>query len=139
PGVFRGQCAEFCGLQHAHMAVLVFVQSRPDFESWLANMARPAREPAGTVARRGRELFLSESCSGCHQIRGTSANGQIGPDLTHLATRTTLAALTIPNSNRDLTEWVADPQHFKPGNKMPALALKPGELKALVAYLESLR
>jgi cytochrome c oxidase subunit 2 len=108
------------------------------FRAWLANMARPARTPAHAEGRRGEQLFLSESCSGCHQIRGTSASGQIGPDLTHLATRTTLAALTIPNSHRDLTEWVADPQHFKPGNKMPALALKPAELKALVAYLESL-
>src|SRR5439155_22192251 len=106
PGVFRGQCAEFCGLQHAHMAVLVFVQSRPDFESWLANMARPAREPAGTVARRGRELFLSESCSGCHQIRGTSARGQIGPDLTHVAMRTTLVSGAIPDLHDSLAHWI---------------------------------
>ena len=138
-GVFRGQCAEFCGLQHAHMAVLVFVQSRRDFQSWLANMAKPARQPAGTEARRGRDLFLSESCSGCHQIRGTSARGRIGPDLTHVATRTMLASATIPNTPASLADWIRDPQHFKPGNKMPALELSDSDLEALTAYLEGLK
>jgi len=139
PGEYRGQCAEFCGLQHAHMAVLVFVQSKRDFQSWLANMTKPAREPADTKARRGRELFLSESCSGCHQIRGTSARGQIGPDLTHVATRTTLASGTIPNTPASLADWIRDPQHFKPGNKMPALELTDGDIEALTAYLEGLK
>jgi cytochrome c oxidase subunit 2 len=138
-GVFRGQCAEFCGLQHAHMAVLVFVQSRRDFESWLANLAKPAREPAGAKARRGRELFLSESCSGCHQVQGTSARGRIGPDLTHVATRTMLASGTIPNTPASLADWIRDPQHFKPGNKMPALELSENDIGALVAYLEGLK
>jgi cytochrome c oxidase subunit 2 len=138
-GVFRGQCAEFCGLQHAHMAVLVFVQSRRDFESWLANMAKPAPGPKSAEARRGRDLFDSETCSACHQIRGTPARGQIGPDLTHLATRTMLASGTIPNTPASLADWIRDPQHFKPGNKMPALELSPSEVRALVAYLEGLR
>ena len=139
PGIYRGQCAEFCGLQHAHMSLYVFAEPKAKFRAWLANMARPARPASGAEARRGEEVFLAEPCAACHQVRGTSAHGQIGPDLTHLASRTTLAALTIPNSRRDLSEWVADPQHVKPGNKMPGLTLKPDELKALIAYLESLR
>jgi cytochrome c oxidase subunit II len=138
-GVFRGQCAEFCGLQHAHMAVLVFVQTKSEFQRWLSNMAKPARGANGAEARRGRDLFDSESCSGCHQIRGTPAHGQIGPDLTHLATRTTLASGTIPNTRADLADWIRDPQHFKPGNKMPALELSQSDVRALVAYLEGLR
>jgi cytochrome c oxidase subunit II len=139
PGVYRGQCAEFCGLQHAHMSLYVFAEPKAKFDAWLANMARPAPAPRGAEARRGEQVFLSEPCAACHQIRGTSARGQIGPDLTHLATRTTLAALAIPNTRSDLSDWIADPQHAKPGNRMPALALKPDELKALVAYLDGLR
>jgi cytochrome c oxidase subunit 2 len=138
-GVYRGQCAEFCGLQHAHMAMLVFVQSRRAFRAWLRNMARPARSPRSFEERRGRKLFLGEACSGCHEIRGTDARGQIGPDLTHLATRTSLAAGTIANSQAVLGRWIRDPQHFKPGNKMPSLQLRESDFRALVAYLESLR
>jgi cytochrome c oxidase subunit 2 len=138
-GIFRGQCAEFCGLQHAHMVVLVLVETQAEFRRWLTNMAKPARDPSGAEARRGRELFLNEACSGCHQIRGTSARGQIGPDLTHLATRTTLAGATIPNTRASLAGWIHDPQHFKPGNKMPALRLSQSDLRALVAYLDGLK
>jgi cytochrome c oxidase subunit 2 len=138
-GVFRGQCAEFCGLQHAHMAVLVFVQTKRAFRKWLANMARPARTAASAQAQKGREVFLSDACSGCHEIRGTSAKSQIGPDLTHLADRTTIASGALPNTRDALAEWIRDPQHAKPGNKMPALALTQAEVRAVVAYLESLK
>jgi cytochrome c oxidase subunit 2 len=138
-GVFRGQCAEFCGLQHAHMAVLVFVQTRRAFRKWLANMAKPARAAATAQERTGRDVFLSEACSGCHQIRGTSAKGLIGPDLTHLASRTTIGSGTLPNTREALAEWIRDPQHSKPGNKMPALRLSQSDLQAVVAYLESLK
>jgi cytochrome c oxidase subunit 2 len=138
-GSYIGQCSEFCGLQHAHMAVEVVAEPPAQFRSWLANMARPARSPRGPLARRGSQLFLSEACSGCHQIRGTIARGRIGPDLTHVASRRTLAALAIPNDPASLRDWIADPQHAKPGAKMPALALGDAELTALVAYLESLR
>ena len=133
-GVFRGQCAEFCGLQHANMAELVFVQPRPAFRKWLANEARPARSSGG----RGSELFQAD-CSGCHQIRGTAAKGQVGPDLTHVASRTTLAGVAIRNTPTLLGEWLADPQRIKPGNKMPRLDLSPSDVKALVAYLEELK
>jgi cytochrome c oxidase subunit 2 len=138
-GVFRGQCAEFCGLQHANMTVLVFVQPESRFRAWLANEAKPARTPASAEARRGEEVFSSENCSGCHQIRGIDAHGQIGPDLTHVGSRTTLGAATIPNTPESLAAWIRDPQHFKPGNKMPKLDLSDDEIKALTAYLEGLR
>ena len=98
PGVFRGQCSEFCGLQHAHMTVEVVAEPPAAFRTWLANMAKPARAPTTATERRGRAVFLADSCASCHQLRGTAAHGDVGPDLTHLATRTTLAALTIPNS-----------------------------------------
>ena len=136
-GTFLGRCAEFCGLQHAHMAVLVFVQTRRAFRAWLANMARPARPPTTPEERQGQQVFLDAACSGCHQIRGTDAHGQVGPDLTHLATRTSLAAGAIPEE--DLGRWIRDPQHFKPGNKMPSLPLPESDYRALDAYLESLK
>jgi cytochrome c oxidase subunit II len=138
-GVFRGQCAEFCGLQHAHMAFEVIAQTPARFKAWLANMAKPARPPATAEARRGQQLFASEACSGCHTIRGTNAAGKIGPDLTHLATRSTLAALTIPNTRDYLLRWVHDPQQFKEGAKMPALHLSDRDLDAVVAYLRGLK
>ena len=138
-GQYRGQCAEFCGLQHAHMALYVFADSPGAFRAWLANMAKPARKPATALARRGERLFQSLPCAGCHMIRGTSATGTVGPDLTHLASRTTLAALTIPNDSRDLAAWIRDPQQLKPGNKMPGFSLTSGENAALVAYLQSLK
>jgi cytochrome c oxidase subunit 2 len=138
-GVFRGQCAEFCGLQHANMTVLVFVQSESRFRAWLANQAKPARTPASAEARNGEQLFASENCSGCHQIRGTPAEGQVGPDLTHVASRSTLAAATIPNTPASLAAWIRDPQHWKPGNKMPKLDLSDDQVKALTAYLEGLK
>jgi cytochrome c oxidase subunit II len=139
PGRYRGQCSEFCGLQHAHMAVEVVAEPRQQFRAWLADMARPATTPRSPQERRGEQIFLGEACSGCHAIRGTAAHGSAGPDLTHLASRQTLAALTLSNNAGELRDWIADPQHYKPGAKMPALALEPSELDALVAYLGSLR
>jgi cytochrome c oxidase subunit 2 len=139
PGRFRGQCAEFCGLQHAHMALQVYAEPPDQFRAWLADMAKPAPRPTTREALRGAKLFASESCSGCHRIRGTDARGQIGPDLTHLQTRHTLAAVTIPNDRAHLAAWILDPQHAKPGNKMPGLDLTAPQVSALVAYLEGLR
>jgi cytochrome c oxidase subunit 2 len=139
PGVFRGQCAEFCGMQHANMATTVVAESPARFRAWLANMARPRRAPVTAEQRRGERVFLSQRCSDCHTLRGTSARGTIGPDLTHVATRSTLAALTIPNTARWLSRWISDPQQIKPGTKMPALKLSAAEVRSLVAYLRSLR
>ncbi|HYY33010.1 MAG TPA: cytochrome c oxidase subunit II [Gaiellaceae bacterium] len=139
PGVYRGQCSEFCGLQHAHMGLEVVADPPQRFQSWLANMAGPARSPSGSRAMSGRNVFLSQPCAGCHTIRGTDAAGRLGPDLTHLADRSTIAALTVPNDRAHLAEWIVDPQHLKPGNKMPALNLSNAQLDDLLAYLESLK
>lgn len=138
-GVFRGQCAEFCGLQHAHMSFLVSVDSRAGFRSWLAAQARPRDPPATPLERRGEHVFLTRACAGCHTIRGTPARGRLGPDLTHLASRSTLAALRLPNAPGHLAGWILDPQHAKPGAKMPGLDLSGPQVEALLAYLEHLR
>jgi cytochrome c oxidase subunit II len=139
PGVYRGQCSEFCGLQHAHMGLLVVAEPRATFQAWLENAARSRRVPSGPEERRGEDVFLAEACAGCHTIRGTGASGGIGPDLTHVGSRLTIAALTSPNQPGALAEWIRDPQHVKPGTKMPALGLGAADVRALVAYLESLR
>jgi cytochrome c oxidase subunit 2 len=139
PGRYRGQCAEFCGLQHAHMAMYVFADPPARFRAWLRHQAAPAAPPAAPLARRGEQVFLAQACASCHQIRGTAARGQIGPDLTHVGERTTLAALTIPNTHGDLAEWIRDPQHVKPGNRMPGLALSDADLRAVVAYVGGLK
>ena len=138
-GVYRGQCAEFCGLQHAHMGMLVFVQPQAQFRSWLQRQAKPASAPTTALARRGENVFLDGACASCHTIRGTPARGFVGPDLTHLASRTTLAGVTIPNRRGYLARWVVDSQHFKPGNEMPDFSLQHAQLRALVAYLGSLK
>ena len=133
-GRYRGSCAEFCGVQHAHMGLWVFADPPGAFRRWLAEQARPAA-PAGA----GETLFASAGCDSCHTIRGTEAQGYVGPDLTHVGSRTTLAALTIPNTADDLAGWIRDPQQAKPGNQMPGNDLPPDELRALVAYLEGLK
>ena len=139
PGVFRGQCAEFCGMQHAHMALDVVAESDQDFNRWLEGMRQPARDQPDSTARRGREVFEQARCAGCHTIRGTRANGQIAPDLTHIATRSTLGAGTLPNTRGNLAAWILNPQGVKPGNQMPPNPLAADDLQALVAYLETLR
>ena len=139
PGTFRGQCAEFCGLQHANMAFLVVAQPPAQFRAWLARQAQPAHAPVTEAERMGQRVFLDGACSSCHTIRGTSASGGLGPDLTHLATRTTLGGLVIANRRDDLREWIVDSQHLKPGNLMPNIDLATAQLNDLLAYLESLR
>jgi cytochrome c oxidase subunit II len=139
PGAYRGQCSEFCGLQHAHMAMWVYAERPARFSAWVVNMAKPARAPSTAEERRGQRVFLSNECAHCHTIRGTNAQGRIGPDLTHLGTRTTLAALVLPNNRAALEEWLRDPQHVKPGNRMPRVPLSDADYRALAVYLESLR
>jgi len=133
-GTYAGECAEFCGLQHAHMLLIVIAQPRAQYEAWLRDNVAPARATTGPGAR----IFMDD-CASCHEIRGTDARGQVGPDLTHVASRTTLAAGTIPDDRAHLAEWLRDPQHVKPGNKMPQVRLSDADRAALVAYLESLR
>jgi cytochrome c oxidase subunit II len=139
PGTYRGQCAEFCGLQHARMAFLVIAESQAAFRTWLAQQAEPAAAPESTQLQQGLDVFLTSGCATCHTVRGTPASGDLAPDLTHLATRRTLAALTIPNTRGHLGGWISDPHGVKPGVFMPRTLLAPEELTALTAYLESLR
>ena len=138
-GRYRGQCDEFCGLQHAHMAFYVYADPPAVFRRWLASQARPAAKPSGALAAQGEHVFMTASCANCHAIRGTPASGDVGPDLTHLQSRTTLGSLAIPNTPAELAEWVTDSQHVKPGNQMPDMRLPGPQLKALLAYLEGLR
>jgi cytochrome c oxidase subunit II len=133
-GTYEGECAEFCGLQHTHMLLIVIAQPRAQFDAWLRNMEAPARASTG----RGAQVFMQD-CASCHQIRGTDARGQVGPDLTHVASRTTLASGAIPNDPADLADWIRDPQHVKPGNKMPQVQMSDADRAALVAYLGSLK
>jgi cytochrome c oxidase subunit II len=139
PGRYRGQCAEFCGLQHAHMSMYVFVDSTASFRRWLARQAQPAAPPEGPLAQQGLQVFTNGSCSACHAIRGTSARSDVGPDLTHVADRTTLGAVTVPNRERELTNWITHSQRFKPGNQMPNIDLDGTRLRAAVAYLQGLK
>jgi cytochrome c oxidase subunit II len=139
PGRYRGQCAEFCGAQHAHMAMFVYVDEPDAFTAWLRAQAAPRTAPATAAQRRGEDTFMSSQCASCHTLRGTQARGDVGPDLTHVGSRTTLAALTIPNDPEALAEWLRDPQHVKPGNRMPDLELSEDEIDDLVAYLQSLK
>jgi cytochrome c oxidase subunit II len=139
PGTFRGQCAEFCGLQHAHMALEVVAESEQDFEGWLDAMRQPGRDPPQFTTTRGQEVFMRARCAGCHAIRGTEASGHLAPDLTHVASRSTLGAGTLPNTPENLVAWIRDPQRVKPGNQMPPNPLSDENLQALVAYLETLR
>ncbi|HTX46674.1 MAG TPA: cytochrome c oxidase subunit II [Solirubrobacteraceae bacterium] len=137
-GVYRGQCAQFCGLQHAHMALKVFVQTPVAFRAWLQNMTKPADQPVTALQRAGEHVFMTSSCASCHTIGGTSAQGTVGPNLTHLATRTSLAADTIANTPSELAAWIRNPQAIKPGDRMPDLGLSRTAITALVAYLDGL-
>jgi cytochrome c oxidase subunit II len=138
PGEYLGYCAEFCGLQHARMRFLVIAHEPADFETWLADEAAPAPAPASEAAARGRNTFADVGCAACHSVRGTDATGELGPDLTHLASRRTLGAATLPNDRGQLGGWITDPQAVKPGNLMPPTPLTAGQLLDLIAYLEGL-
>jgi cytochrome c oxidase subunit 2 len=138
-GSYRGQCAEFCGLQHAHMALWVVADPPARFEAWLAAQARPAAAPDTPGEQQGQQILLGSACVYCHRIAGTNASGRVGPDLTHIASRRTIAAATLPNSRGYLAAWLLDPQHFKPGNKMPGTDFTGDQLRRVLDYLGSLR
>lgn len=139
PGVFRGQCAEFCGLQHAKMAFMIVAQPPAQFAAWYAGQLRPAAPPGDSLAARGQQVFLGSSCALCHAIQGTPASATTGPDLTHLASRLTIAAGTLPNTRGHRAGWILDPQGVKPGVLMPATPLSANDLRALLRYLETLQ
>ena len=137
-GIYRGQCAEYCGAEHAKMALVVDVDSYPDFIKWWQHQLQTAPKPTTPLALAGYNYVTSRNCSACHAIAGTPASATVGPDLTHLASRRTLAA-SMRMSEGNLYGWVADPQSIKPGTKMPTIGLEPNELHAVVAYLETLK
>ena len=138
PGVYRGQCSEYCGQQHAHMAIKLIADPPDKFRQWWDNQLQPAPAPAGKKAEAGEKQVLMR-CGICHTVRGTPAGGQVGPDLTHLMSRTTIAANTLPNTPGYLSGWIADPQHVKPGNRMPRLDLSGSDLAAIRSYLLTLK
>ncbi|HEY7633917.1 MAG TPA: cytochrome c oxidase subunit II [Gemmatimonadales bacterium] len=138
PGSYRGQCAEYCGLQHAHMMITVVAQPRGEFTRWLAAQRQPATAPTDGEALVGRDLFVRSACSLCHTVRGTEAGGILGPDLTHVGSRRMIAAGTLSNTPGNLTGWIENPQASKPGVIMPAIPFQPNQLHAVVTYLRAL-
>jgi cytochrome c oxidase subunit 2 len=139
PGEYPGQCAEFCGVSHANMRQRAVVLPGPEFQAWVARQKAPAAEPPeGSPAAEGRQLFTTQACVGCHTIQGV-AGGRIGPDLTHLATRKTIAGGMLPNTAESLRRWLKDPPAVKPGSLMPDLKLTDAQVSVLAAYLASLK
>jgi cytochrome c oxidase subunit 2 len=137
PGLFLGQCAQYCGTQHAKMLLRVYVQSRPEFAQWLQQQSQPAH--LSDAASEGQRIFETTACVNCHTVAGTSAQGRFGPDLTHLMSRDTIAAGITANTHDNLRSWIHDPSRFKPGSLMPAMGLDEHDLDAVTAYLETLR
>jgi cytochrome c oxidase subunit 2 len=138
-GIYRGQCAEFCGLQHARMAMIVIAHEPDAFEAWRQSQLKMAIEPAGAEEQAGQQLFVSKACSACHTVRGTAAAGTTGPDLTHVGSRRTIAAGVFETTRGSLAAWIADPQTIKPGNNMPLVPLAANELHAVSAYMAALK
>ena len=139
PGVYRGQCAEFCGLQHAHMSLWVIAEPEDKFKTWFQRQLQPVTPPTDSVKLRGQQVFLDHACIFCHSIQGTPAAGQMAPDLTHFGSRRSIAAGTLPNTKGNLAGWITDPQSIKPGNHMATIALSSEDLQPLLEYLESLK
>jgi cytochrome c oxidase subunit 2 len=139
PGEYPGQCAEFCGVSHANMRQLAVVLPGPEFQAWVARQKAPAAEPPeGSPAAQGRQLFTTQACVGCHAIQGV-AGGRVGPDLTHFATRKTIAAGMLPNTPENLRRWLKDPPAVKPGSRMPDLKLTDAQVTVLADYLGGLK
>jgi len=138
-GEYRGECAEYCGMQHAHMGLLVVAEPADQVARWIANEQRRADDPTDPLLTQGKQVFLGSACVYCHAIRGTDASGTLGPDLTHLASRRTIGAGALKNNRGNLAGWIINSQTIKPGNKMPPMYLDSQSLQALLAYLESLK
>jgi cytochrome c oxidase subunit 2 len=139
PGTYQAECAEFCGIQHTRMRFLVVADTADAFQTWMHAEQQPSSQPSTAQEAQGLQTLLGSACAYCHTISGTNATGTVGPDLTHLGSRQQIGAGTLPNSPDDLGAWVLNPQHYKPGNHMPATDLDPEEIAAVVAYLESLK
>jgi len=139
PGLYRGVCSEFCGLEHGRMQFMVQALPEGEFRAWLAGATLPARKPTTPSEKRGEEVFTTSTCAVCHTIRGTPAGGDFAPDLTHIAIRPAIAGAQLPTNRGNLGGWIMDPQHVKPGALMPPGKLTGPELQSLLDYLESLR
>ena len=139
PGVYRGQCAEYCGLQHARMALWIVAEPQEQFNAWRQNQTQTSVTPASDSLKRGQQVFLTSTCVMCHAINGTPAGSNIGPNLTHVGSRQMIAAATLVNTRDHMAQWIRDSQTFKPGNKMPQNNLSDADLQALVEYLQSLQ
>lgn len=139
PGIYRGQCAEFCGLQHTHMAMLVIADEPADYQRWITAQRENGVMPTDPDAAAGKIVFLAKPCAACHTVRGTPAAGTTGPDLTHIGSRQTIAAGLLETTRGSLAAWIADPQTLKPGNNMPMVPLTSVELRNISAYMESLK
>lgn len=138
-GFYRGQCAEFCGLQHAHMGLLVIAEPKEEFERWRNRQIASAPPPDDPERQLGMGIFLSKPCTMCHQIRGTDAGGKIAPDLTHVGSRRYIAAGTLEMTRGNIAAWIVDPHGIKPGVNMPTIQLEPDEVQPLASYLEGLK
>jgi cytochrome c oxidase subunit 2 len=143
-GVYRGECAEFCGLQHAHMGFMVVAESQADYDNWVKAQQQPAVQPANQTALQGQQVFMSVGCVFCHTVRGLKdkeidrSSVDLGPDLTHLDSRLTIAGASLTKNRGNLAGWVVDAQHIKPGALMPEMDIDSEQLQALLAYLETL-
>jgi cytochrome c oxidase subunit 2 len=143
-GVYRGECAEYCGLQHAHMSFMVVAESQDKYDQWVSQQQQKAVSPQDDTTRQGQKVFVDAGCVFCHTIRGLDdktidpSSVDLGPDLTHIGSRLSIAAGTLPNNKGDLAGWVVDAQHIKPGSMMPPIHLDGSDLQALLAYLQSL-
>ena len=139
PGVYRGQCAEYCGLQHAKMALWIVAEPQEQFNAWRQNETQTSVPPANDSQKRGQQVFLSTTCVMCHAINGTPAGSNIGPNLTHIASRNMIAAATMTNTREHLAQWIKDSQQVKPGNKMPQHNFAEQDLQSLLDYLQNLK
>jgi cytochrome c oxidase subunit 2 len=139
PGVYRGQCAEYCGLQHAQMALWVVAEPPEQFNAWRQNQTQTSVQPTSDSQKHGQQVFLTSTCVMCHAINGTRAGSNSGPNLTHVASRNTIAAATLANTRDHLAQWIKDSQSVKPGNKMPQNNLAESDLQSLLDYLQSLK
>jgi cytochrome c oxidase subunit 2 len=137
PGLYEGQCAQFCGVEHAKMLLRVYVDTPEQFSAWVKQEQQPGEQDPAQAA--GRQEFESQACVNCHAIAGTSARGQFGPDLTHLASRKTIAAGAADNTTENLERWIADPDQIKPGALMPSMHLSPDQVREITAYLNTLQ
>jgi len=143
-GVYRGECAEFCGLQHAHMGLMVVAEKKADFDNWINAQKQPAVAPTDQIAQQGQQVFMSAGCVFCHTVRGLEdkeidrSSVDLGPDLTHLDSRLTIAGASLTKNRGNLAGWIVDAQHVKPGSLMPNIYISSEDLQALLAYLETL-